>query len=113
MKDTIRTMYTLAAATMLALPAIVAAQATEPTSTLPPAPAAQSEGLAVSGLSSRMSAAAAMSVLAGDPAAADVLAGEDALSEVSIDVNPTDPNNQVIVGHDAALVTMNTFYTTG
>jgi hypothetical protein len=112
MKDTIRTMYTLAAATMLALPAIVAAQATEPTSTLPPAPAAQSEGLAVSGLSSRMSAAAAMSVLAGDPAAADVLAGEDALSEVSIDVNPTDPNNQVIVGHDAALVTMNTFYTT-
>jgi hypothetical protein len=112
MKDRIKTMYTLAAATMLALPAIVVAQATEPASTLPPAPAAQSEGPAVFGLSSRMSAAAAMSMLAGDPAAADVLAGEDALSEVSIDVNPTDPSNQVIVGHDAALVTMNTFYTT-
>jgi hypothetical protein len=59
-----------------------------------------------------MSAAAAMGLLAGDPAAADVLAGEDALSEVSIDVNPTDPNNQVIVGHDLDLETMNTFYTT-
>jgi hypothetical protein len=112
MKDTIPTMCTLAAATMLAMPAIVDAQATAPTSTLPPAPAAQSEGSVVSGPSSSMSAAAAMGALSGDPAAADVLAGEDALSEVSIDVNPTDPNNQVIVGHDASLETMNTFYTT-
>ena len=112
MKNTIQSLSTLAAATMLALPAMVAAQATEPLSTLPPTPAAPSETQAVSGLSSQMSAAEAMSALAGDPVSADVLAGEDALSEVSIDVNPTDPSNQVIVGHDASLVTMNTFYTT-
>jgi hypothetical protein len=112
MKDTIQNVCTLAAATMLALPSIAAAQAADPASTLPPAPAAQSEGSVVSGLSSSMSAAAVMSTLSGDPAAADVLAGEDALSEVSIDVNPTDPSNQVIVGHDASLETMNTFYTT-
>ena len=41
----------------------------------------------------------------------DVLAGEDALSEVSIDVNPTDPDNLVIAGHAEELNTMNTFYT--
>jgi hypothetical protein len=112
MKNTIRTLPAFAAATMLALPALVLAQAMVPATTLPPVPAAQSETADVASLSGRMSAAAAMSVLAGDPAAADVLAGEDALSEVSIDVNPTDPDNQVIVGHDTDLVTMNTFYTT-
>jgi hypothetical protein len=109
MKTKIQMLSTLAAATMVAVPAFVFAQATDSLSTLPPAPSAQSELQAVS---SQMSAAAALSALAGDPAAADVLAGEDALSEVSIDVNPTDPNNQVIVGHDGGLVTMNTFYTT-
>ena len=97
---------------MLALPVIVAAQSTEPVSTLPAAPSAQSEGQAVKALSGRMSAGATMGADAGDPAAADVVAGENALSEVSIDVNPTDSNNQVIVGHAGDLVTMNTFYTT-
>ena len=52
----------------------------------------------------------------GDLASADVLAGEDALSEVSIDVNPTNRDNQVIIGHSAegtnGFETMNTFYTT-
>jgi len=33
-------------------------------------------------------------------------------SEVSIDVNPTNPLNQVIVGHAPGFATMNTFYTT-
>jgi len=111
MRNVIQTLSTLAAATMLALPVLVVAQSARPASTLPVVPSAQS-GQPAPALSSRMSAAAAMSALAGDPAAADVLAGEDALSEVSIDVNPTDPNNQVIVGHDTDLVTMNTFYTT-
>jgi hypothetical protein len=32
------------------------------------------------------------------------------LSEVSIDVDPTNPNNQVIVGHSGSIATMNTFY---
>ncbi len=32
-------------------------------------------------------------------------------SEVSIDVDPTDPDNQVVVGHAPGFVTMNTFYT--
>ena len=32
-------------------------------------------------------------------------------SEVSIDANPTDPNNQVIVGHAPNFSTMNTFFT--
>jgi len=41
----------------------------------------------------------------------DILAGEDALSEVSIDVNPSDPQNMVIAGHDGGLDTMNTFFT--
>lgn len=45
----------------------------------------------------------------------DVLAGEQALSEVSIDVNPTDEDNLVIVGHlsvdFANFPTMSTFYT--
>ena len=40
----------------------------------------------------------------------DVNAGEDALAEVSIDINPRDPDNLVIVGHDSTLETMNTFY---
>jgi hypothetical protein len=111
MRNVIQTLSTLAAATMLALPVLVGAQSARPASTLPVVPSTQS-GQPAPALSSRMSAAAAMSALAGDPAAADVLAGEDALSEVSIDVNPTDPNNQVIVGHDTDLVTMNTFYTT-
>ena len=110
MRNMIQALSTLAAATMLAVPVLVAAQSTGPASTLPAVPSAQS-GQPASGLSSRMSAAAAMNALAGGPASADVLAGEDALSEVSIDVNPTDPNNQVIVGHDTDLVTMNTFYT--
>jgi hypothetical protein len=47
----------------------------------------------------------------GGPVSADVLAGEDALSEVSIDVNPTNGNNQVIVGHSSGFTTMNTFFT--
>jgi hypothetical protein len=110
-KKNIYTLSALAAATMFVLPSIVFAQATEPMSTVPAIPSAQSDVQGVSGLSSQMSAAEAMSALAGDPVAADVLAGEDALSEVSIDVNPTNPDNQVIVGHDAGLVTMNTFYT--
>jgi hypothetical protein len=38
------------------------------------------------------------------------LAGNEA--EVSIDINPTDPNNLVIVGHAPDGSTMNTFYTT-
>jgi hypothetical protein len=33
-------------------------------------------------------------------------------AEVSIDVNPTNPDNKVIVGHAPDLQTMNTFYTT-
>ena len=110
MRNVNQTLSTLAAATMLALPVSVVAQSTEPVSTLPVVPSAQS-GQPALGLSSRMSAAAAMNALAGGPASADVLAGEEALSEVSIDVNPTDPNNQVIVGHAGDLVTMNTFYT--
>jgi hypothetical protein len=32
-------------------------------------------------------------------------------SEVSIDINPTDPDNQVIVGHAPGFATMNTFFT--
>jgi hypothetical protein len=32
-------------------------------------------------------------------------------SEVTIDINPTNPNNQVIVGHADPFSTMNTFYT--
>jgi hypothetical protein len=50
------------------------------------------------------------SAVAGNP---DVnvsnLIGNEA--EVSIDVNPTNPNNQVIVGHSPNLATMNTFFT--
>ena len=41
----------------------------------------------------------------------DINAGRDALAEVSIDINPTNPSNLVICGHDGDLVTMNTFYT--
>jgi hypothetical protein len=49
----------------------------------------------------------------------DVKVDEDALSEVMIDVNPTDPANLVVVGHDAltqvgesdaGLLSMNTFF---
>jgi PKD domain len=46
------------------------------------------------------------------PTGTDVLAGEDALSEVSIDVNPTDEDNLVINGHSSNLNTMSTFFTT-
>jgi len=41
-----------------------------------------------------------------------VLAGEQALSEVSIDVNPTNEDNLVIIGHAADLATMSTFFST-
>ena len=41
----------------------------------------------------------------------DVNAGEQALAEVSIDVNPLNRANQVIVGHSPTLTTMNTFFT--
>ena len=86
--------------TMIAtLPIPTLGQVIDSMSTLPPEPIDQrDESLAVSFMAS-----AAVS--------ADVLAGEDALSEVSIDVNPTNPDNQVIVGHDGGLTTMNTFYT--
>ena len=45
----------------------------------------------------------------------DVEVSEDALSEVTIDSNPTNGNNLVIVGHDdlaASFENMNTFFTT-
>ena len=51
--------------------------------------------------------------LAATTAGTDVLAGADALSEVSIDVNPTNPDNLVIVGHEpGGFENMNTFFTT-
>ena len=51
--------------------------------------------------------------LAATTAGTDVLAGADALSEVSIDVNPTDPENLVIAGHEpGGFENMNTFFTT-
>jgi len=46
------------------------------------------------------------------PTGTDVLAGEQALSEVSIDVNPTNEDNLVIIGHAADLATISTFFST-
>lgn len=42
----------------------------------------------------------------------NMLAGEEVNAEVSIVINPTDPHNRVIVGHDDFFDTMNTFFTT-
>jgi hypothetical protein len=51
--------------------------------------------------------------LAATTAGTDVLAGADALSEVTIDVNPTNPDNLVIAGHEpGGFENMNTFFTT-
>lgn len=51
--------------------------------------------------------------LASTQPGTDVNASNGAgLSEVSIDVNPTNRLNQVVVGHAPDLATMNTFYTT-
>ena len=53
------------------------------------------------------------SASAATTAGTDVLAGADALSEVSIDVNPTDPDNLVVAGHEpGTFENMNTFFTT-
>ena len=64
--------------------------------------------------SSAIASQSTFASLASTPAAgADVNASNGAgLSEVSIDVNPTNPLNQVVVGHAPNLATMNTFYTT-
>jgi len=64
------------------------------------------------GLTATLLVATASPAFAVAEPGTDVLAGEDALSEVSIDVNPTDPDNLVIAGHDDQLATMNTFFTT-
>jgi len=105
MKNKSAISFVLMAAIALVAPLPVQGQSTEPVDILPTAPTSPS-------LTSRTNAIVSLDAQLGDLASADVLAGEDALSEVSIDVNPTDANNQVIVGHDANLVTMNTFYTT-
>jgi hypothetical protein len=58
-------------------------------------------------------ASPAVAPLATGQPGADVNASNGAgLSEVSIDVNPTNRLNQVVVGHASNLQTMNTFYTT-
>jgi len=86
----------------VSLPAI--GQTTGPVSSLPPEWVARPEVPFAPGLPT------------GEPASADVVAGESALSEVSIDVNPTDRDNQVIIGHSDegtnGFETMNTFFTT-
>ena len=45
-------------------------------------------------------ATVATAALAATTQGTDVKVSEDALSEVTIDVNPTDPDNLVVVGHD-------------
>ncbi|MDZ4857393.1 MAG: PKD domain-containing protein [Candidatus Hydrogenedentes bacterium] len=48
-------------------------------------------------------------IAAGPDVNVSVLAGNE--SEVSIDINPTNPNNLVIAGHSPTFATLNTFFT--
>ena len=69
--------------------------------------------LAILATASLLAGSVASPVLAATTAGTDVLAGADALSEVSIDVNPTNPDNLVIAGHEpGGFENMNTFFTT-
>lgn len=93
---------------LVLLPSRGVAQSTEPVSSLPEVPA--------EGRFAREHPEASAQIRRDQSSldrvvAADVLAGEQALSEVSIDVNPTNRNNQVVVGHTGSLQTMSTFYT--
>ncbi len=93
---------------LVLLPSAAVAQSTEPVTSLPEVPA----GGRFAG--EHLEASAQIRLAQSSPdrvVAADVLAGEQALSEVSIDVNPTNRDNQVVVGHAGDLQTMNTFYT--
>ena len=89
----------IALAVMIGVSLPASGQTVEPVTTLPPAWVA------------RAADPFAPDLPTGAPVSADVLAGEDALSEVSIDVNPTDRDNQVIIGHASDFATMNTFFT--
>ncbi len=79
---------------------------------LPTGPTSR-RALVILSAASLLAGSVASPVLAATTAGTDVLAGADALSEVSIDVNPTNPDNLVIVGHEpGGFENMNTFFTT-
>ena len=79
---------------------------------LPTGPTSR-RALVILSAASLLAGSLASPVLAATTAGTDVLAGADALSEVSIDVNPTNPDNLVIVGHEpGGFENMNTFFTT-
>ena len=79
---------------------------------LPTGPTSR-RALVILSAASLLAGSVASPALAATTAGTDVLAGADALSEVSIDVNPTNPDNLVIVGHEpGGFENMNTFFTT-